>query len=75
MEYQDFTIEVRSAEGGRFEAKVIAAPIDEAPSIFFSEPIAKDALQDLLGAYDRPGSEIGKERPTSLLTQRRLTKF
>ncbi|HEX7185466.1 MAG TPA: SAVED domain-containing protein [Thermoanaerobaculia bacterium] len=58
MEYQDFTIDLRSTGDGRFEATVADAPIRENPRVFFSPPIEKKDLESLHGAYDRPGQEL-----------------
>ncbi|HEX4960993.1 MAG TPA: SAVED domain-containing protein [Thermoanaerobaculia bacterium] len=71
MKYQDFTIDLRSAGSDRFEATVVAAPIRDTPRIFFSEPIEKKELETLLAAFDRPGSEIKKDRSLEM-TSRRL---
>lgn len=58
MEYQDFTIDLRSAGDGRFEATVADAPIRENPRVYFSPPIEKEEIESLHGAYDRPGREL-----------------
>lgn len=55
MEYQDFTIDVRSAEGGKFEATVVEAPLGDHPQVPFVHPIEEKALEALLVAFDRPG--------------------
>jgi hypothetical protein len=41
MDYQDFTIDVRSAEGGRFEARVIDAPLGGNPGSFSLLPVPR----------------------------------
>jgi hypothetical protein len=58
MEYQDFTIDIRSAESGRFEATASAAAFRDTPRIFFPAPIERETLPRLHAAFDRPGSEI-----------------
>ncbi|MEA2600062.1 MAG: hypothetical protein QOF89_1054 [Acidobacteriota bacterium] len=63
MEYQDFTIDLRPAGNGRFEATVVAAPIRKAPRIYFPEPIAKETLLTLLGSFDQPDTENQQKPP------------
>lgn len=58
MEYQDFTIDIESVEGGGFEAKVAEAPIRDNPRLTFPEPIARADIEPLQKAFDRPGSEL-----------------
>ena len=64
MEYQDFTIDLRSAGSGRFEATVATAPIGETPRDFFSEPVARKRLRNLHHAFDVPGEEIQQKAPS-----------
>lgn len=64
MEYQDFTIDLRSAGDGRFEATVATAPIGETPRDFFPEPIEREELRNLHHAFDVPGEEIQQKAPT-----------
>jgi hypothetical protein len=61
MDYQDFTIDLRSAENGQFEATVAAAPIRETPRDFFTEPIDKEELRKLHHSFDVPGTQIHPE--------------
>lgn len=48
MEYQDFTIDVRSLGKGQFEATVVEAPIRQSPRVVFSDPIPRETLDGLL---------------------------
>lgn len=66
MDYQDFTIGLRPAVGGLFEATVIAAPIRKEPRIFFAEPIKEERLRTLLGSFDQPDAESRHAPPTDL---------
>ncbi|HEV7785004.1 MAG TPA: CHAT domain-containing protein, partial [Thermoanaerobaculia bacterium] len=70
MEYQDFTIELRSAGSGRFEATAVDAPIRRSPRIFFPAPIEKEKLRDLLSAFDRPGAELAQGPPPKVSPRR-----
>jgi hypothetical protein len=65
MEYQDFTVDLRSTESGDFEATVVAAPIRESPRVYFPRPIGARTLRDLHSAFDRPASEIVLSKETS----------
>ena len=47
MNYQDFTINVRSVGSGQFEAEVIDAPLRDSPRVEFSRPIEEAALEAL----------------------------
>lgn len=55
MNYQDFTLDIRSAEGeeDRFEATVVDAPFRQNPRIFFPPPLNETELADLLKARDQ----------------------
>lgn len=53
MDYQDFTIGIRSAADGLFEATVIDAPLRERPRISFPPPLEKQELQAVLEACDK----------------------
>jgi hypothetical protein len=64
MEYQDFTIDLRSAGSGRFEATVATAPIRETPRVFFPEPVEREKLRNLHHAFDVPGEEIQQKAPS-----------
>ncbi len=70
MEYQDFTIDVRSAEGGRFEARVIDAPLGGNPRVFFPPPLSQEDLKTLHGLFDGSGKEAPeKPSPKALARQ------
>lgn len=58
MDYQDFTIHLRPAKDGHFEAMVVDSPFRDNPSEPFSRPIEQDALEALHRAFDRPGAEL-----------------
>jgi hypothetical protein len=58
MKYQDLTIDIRSREGGSFEATALAAAFRDAPRIYFPPPLEKETLARLHASFDRPGSEI-----------------
>src|SRR5258707_6573682 len=62
MEYQDFTIDLRSAGKGLFEARVVEAPIRDTLQDFFPEPIERNELRALHSFFDRPGAELQKEQ-------------
>jgi CHAT domain-containing protein/CBASS immunity sensor of nucleotide second messenger signals len=66
MEYQDFTIDIRSAGSGRFEATANAVSFRDTPRVYFLAPIEKEALQSLHASFDRPGTEIGKGLPEEM---------
>jgi len=53
MEYQDFTINIGSTEGGGFEAAVFDAPLPERPRAPFVPPLEREALQVVLKAADQ----------------------
>lgn len=55
MEYHDFTIDIRSADGGRFEATVVDAPFRENPRIYFPPPLEATKLKTLLEIRDKLG--------------------
>lgn len=59
-QYQDFTIDVRTVGHGRFEATAVDAPIRESPREFFSDPIPRDALGDLLKAPKSATLTLGR---------------
>jgi SMODS-associated and fused to various effectors sensor domain/CHAT domain len=58
MQYQDFTIDIRSAEGGRFEATASTPAFRDTPRIFFTDPIERDIVPRLHAAFDRLGNKI-----------------
>jgi hypothetical protein len=60
MEYQDFTIDVRSLGRGRFEATAVEAPIRESPRVVFSTPIPRRTLHKLLKAPASSTRELGQ---------------
>lgn len=70
MEYQDLTIDLRSAADGTFEAMVIAeTPPQDGPRVRFAEPVDWNTLEQLLASFDVPEEEIGpkiKALPISL---------
>lgn len=59
MNYQDFTINVRSVEGGRFEAEVVEAPLRDSPRVRFSRPIEEAALAALDESLDGAEAPAG----------------
>src|SRR4051812_15385347 len=71
MDYQDFTVDIRSATSGDFEATVVTAPIRQAPRVFFPEPIEKETLSALAGFFDRPAPQT-QQKPPAKLSPRRL---
>lgn len=72
MEYQDFTIGIRSAGENLFEATVLDAPLKERPRIYFPPPLDRVELQALLESCEKPGAgavpdrKIGKRLHSSL---------
>jgi hypothetical protein len=65
MEYQDFTIDLRSVEGG-FEAAVAAAPLEDTPCARFAAPIPQEELDALLASFDHlPGAPQAPPVPRS----------
>lgn len=58
MHYQDFTIDLRSAEGGGLEAAVAKAPLDDFPCVPFAEPLTQDELDLVFAAFDLPGEAL-----------------
>jgi len=72
MEYQDFTIDIRSAEGGRFEARASAALFRDTPRVFFPAPIEREALRSLHAAFDRTGTEIARQGLPPEMSPRKL---
>lgn len=53
MDYQDFTIDLRSAGNDQFEATVVDAPIRESPRVVFGRPFPKESLAGLLQTLDQ----------------------
>lgn len=66
MEYQDFTIDVRSLGSGQFEATAVEAPIRESPRVVFSDPIPRGDLGKLLKAPAKATLKLGKELQRAL---------
>lgn len=70
MEYQDFTIDIRSSSRkGRFEATVVDAAIRDTPRVIFSRPIESKTLQSVHRAFDRStktGTPAGAPEQTLL---------
>lgn len=60
MEYQDFTIDIRSADAGEFEAAVTEAPVAGRAQVSFPLPLERKALEALHGEVDRYASEGGE---------------
>lgn len=54
MEYRDFTIDLRSLENDRFEARVVQTPLQDWPRTIFGPPIARSDLDLLLRSFDCP---------------------
>jgi hypothetical protein len=61
VDYQDFTIDLRSNEGGGFEASVAEAPMRDALRVAFAAPLEQGLLEHILGIFDRPGEAIRHE--------------
>jgi len=84
MEYQDFTVDIQSEDGGLF-ATVIDAPLPNRPKEPFSLPLEKPALQALLESADKlavPGgsadlspADVGQRLYTALFTGELATLF
>jgi hypothetical protein len=53
MDYQDFTIDIRSAGNDQFEATVVDAPIRENPRLVFRRPFPQESLAGLLQTIDQ----------------------
>lgn len=53
MDYQDFTIDIRSAEAGGFEAAVAEAPVAGTALVSFPGPMERKALRGLHRKVDR----------------------
>jgi hypothetical protein len=71
MEYQDFTIDIRSAEAGGLEAKVTEAPVAGNPQVSFDLPLERKALQALHDDADRLAAQGGEpEIPRQEVGQR-----
>lgn len=47
MDYQDFTIDLRSTAEGSFEATVVDAPLSDAPRAVFAHPLDQETFQAL----------------------------
>ena len=62
-EYQDFTIDLRSARSGGLEARVAESPCGRSRPVPFELPFALAELESLLGSYDVPGEIIEKQAP------------
>ncbi len=62
MDYEDFTIDICSANNRGFKATLATPTTATAPTLFRA-PIKKRDLQDVLEAFDRPGDQIGRVRP------------
>lgn len=72
MEYQDFTIDIRSTGSGSFEATVVAAPFRDSPRVFFPAPFESEVLRSLHAAFDRPGTEISRQGLPPEVSPRKL---
>ena len=71
MDYQDFTLDIRSAAEGQFEARVINAPLGGNPRVFFPPPLSQEELKALHGLFDGSGKEAPeKPSPKALARQR-----
>ncbi|MFL6261111.1 MAG: SAVED domain-containing protein [Thermoanaerobaculia bacterium] len=70
MDYQDFTVDIRSANSGGFEATVVTAPIRRAPRVFFPEPIERETLSTLFGFFDGSDAQAQRETPAKLSPRR-----
>ena len=62
-EYQDFTIDLRSARSWGLEARVAESPCSRSRPVPFELPFALAELESLLGSYDVPGEMIEKQAP------------
>jgi len=58
MEYQDLTIDLRSARRGRFEARVTIAPIADNPQVRFGAPVARGPLEAFHHSFDALGAKV-----------------
>jgi hypothetical protein len=61
MEYEDFTIDLRSLEGGELEASVVESPLRDNPRVRFREPVERAVLDLLVGCFEASEAII-KER-------------
>jgi hypothetical protein len=62
MDYQNFTIDVRSAGRGRFEARVVDSPYRISPRVPFQRPIPKRMLKALQAVLDKQASPGSKAK-------------
>src|SRR6185436_12106547 len=79
MEYQDFTIDIRSKGRGRFEATVVESLLGESPQVIFRRPFERKALLRLLEGVDkrvrddlRGDTEGRRKRPLAELSARQI---
>jgi hypothetical protein len=64
MDYQDFTIDLRSVAGGGFEAAVAAAPLQDTPRAAFDAPLSTAELAALLASFEHvPGDPQAPPTP------------
>src|SRR5688572_17894933 len=75
MEYQDFTIDVRTVGNGQFEATAVESPIREAPRVYFSDPIPRETLDKLLKAPVSSTRELGQALYRALFQDRLADLF
>jgi hypothetical protein len=72
MEYQDFTVDIRSIGNGHFEARAATEAFRDMPQVFFADPIARAVLPKLHAAFDRTGAEIEEEGLPAEISPREL---
>ncbi len=75
MEYQDFTIDVRTVGSGQFEATAVESPMRESPRVFFSDPIPRETLDKLLKAPVSSTREMGRALYDALFQDRLADLF
>lgn len=66
MDYKDFTIDLRSIEGGGFEAEVAAAPLEDNARVAFAAPLTPEELTALLASFDAPDPKAPPPPPPPL---------
>jgi len=58
MEYQDLTIDLRSTEGGGFEARIAEAPLRDNPLVRFPAPLDEATVELVHCSFDVAGAQL-----------------
>jgi hypothetical protein len=71
MEYQDFTIDLQSVEGGGFEA-IVESLSGNVSKVSFTEPLDWDVLEQLLASFDAADEKIEQKIQSLPISLRKI---